>query len=273
MYCVSCRMLARSARKVALPRSSSDACSARLAVETTDRLQQRQHALAVGLPQGNKPRAGGNPVRRQRVQESVHGGRERNRMRGADDGRPRPDRRWRRRSRRPSRSSPSQFHAARAISMNARPCADVSSWRSREGTKAAASSAMLPQARIVARRRGPVRVRKKYAVAKSAALARASRQANRARMRRQRYRRLPPPIRCRWNRKTRRPERTATARSSAGTAPPPRLHVMPPRSSARRRLTCGHEHGNGRDGGHDRNARHGDGGHGDDRGHVDGRDE
>src|SRR6266404_2425741 len=35
VYCVSCRMLARSARKVALPRSSSDACNARLAVEAT----------------------------------------------------------------------------------------------------------------------------------------------------------------------------------------------------------------------------------------------
>ena len=35
MYCVSCRMPARSARKLALPRSSSEACSARLAVATT----------------------------------------------------------------------------------------------------------------------------------------------------------------------------------------------------------------------------------------------
>src|SRR3954468_833491 len=40
------------------------------------------------------------------------------------------------------RSSPSQFQAARAISAKARPCAEVSSWRSREGTKAAASSAI-----------------------------------------------------------------------------------------------------------------------------------
>jgi hypothetical protein len=35
VYCVSCRMLARSARKVALPKSSSDAFRARFAVETT----------------------------------------------------------------------------------------------------------------------------------------------------------------------------------------------------------------------------------------------
>src|ERR1700692_2160936 len=35
VYCVSCRMPARSARKVALPRSSSDAFRARFAVETT----------------------------------------------------------------------------------------------------------------------------------------------------------------------------------------------------------------------------------------------
>src|SRR5260370_4051300 len=40
------------------------------------------------------------------------------------------------------RSSPSQFHAARAMSISARPCAEVSSWRSREGAKAEASSAM-----------------------------------------------------------------------------------------------------------------------------------
>src|SRR5438876_4825915 len=35
VYCVSCRMLARSARKVALPRSLSDASSARFAVART----------------------------------------------------------------------------------------------------------------------------------------------------------------------------------------------------------------------------------------------
>src|ERR1700751_3966276 len=35
VYCVSCRRLARSARKVELPRSSSEASSARLPVETT----------------------------------------------------------------------------------------------------------------------------------------------------------------------------------------------------------------------------------------------
>src|SRR5665213_307023 len=39
-------------------------------------------------------------------------------------------------------SRPAPFHAARAISMKARPCVEVSSWRSREGTKAAASSAI-----------------------------------------------------------------------------------------------------------------------------------
>src|SRR5258708_2555493 len=35
VYCVSCRMPARSARKVALPSSSSDAFSARFVVEAT----------------------------------------------------------------------------------------------------------------------------------------------------------------------------------------------------------------------------------------------
>src|SRR5258705_11170868 len=35
VYCVSCRMPARSARKVELPRASSDSCNARLAVEAT----------------------------------------------------------------------------------------------------------------------------------------------------------------------------------------------------------------------------------------------
>src|SRR5258708_25166786 len=40
--------------------------------------------LAIGLSQRNEPRAGGYPVRRQRVKESMHRRRERNRMRGAD---------------------------------------------------------------------------------------------------------------------------------------------------------------------------------------------
>ena len=43
-------------------------------------------------------------------------------------------------------SSPSQAQAERAISMKARPCVVVSSWRSREGTKAAASSAISRKA-------------------------------------------------------------------------------------------------------------------------------
>ncbi len=115
---------------------------------------------------------------------------------------------------------------------------------------------------------------------------RASMPASPATRRHRRCRRLPPPIRCRWNRRTRRPEKPATARSSAGTAPPPRSRSWrfdqgsaapdpgfwrpPPHAAAGgRRLTCGHEHGNGRDHGHadgrDRNARHGDGGHDDDR--------
>ncbi len=48
------------------------------------RFKQGQHTLAIGLPQGNEPRAGGYPVRRQRVKEGMHRRRERNRMRGAD---------------------------------------------------------------------------------------------------------------------------------------------------------------------------------------------
>src|SRR5439155_26557527 len=43
-------------------------------------------------------------------------------------------------------SSPSQAQAERAISMKARPCVEVSSWRSREGTNAAASSAISRKA-------------------------------------------------------------------------------------------------------------------------------
>ena len=44
-----------------------------------------ENTLAVGLPERDQPRAGGNPVRHQRMQEGMHRRRKRNGMRGADE--------------------------------------------------------------------------------------------------------------------------------------------------------------------------------------------
>src|ERR1700738_1908178 len=52
VYCVSCRMLARSARNVALPRSSRDASSARLAVATTTGSGGARNRWASVCPSG-----------------------------------------------------------------------------------------------------------------------------------------------------------------------------------------------------------------------------
>ena len=52
VYCVSCRMLARSARKVALPRWSSDASSARFAVATTAGSNQASTRWLSVCPKG-----------------------------------------------------------------------------------------------------------------------------------------------------------------------------------------------------------------------------
>src|SRR4051812_25769859 len=48
-------------------------------------LQRRQHALAVALAEGNEPRSGGNPVRGERVEEGMHGRRQRHRMQRAHE--------------------------------------------------------------------------------------------------------------------------------------------------------------------------------------------
>ena len=53
------------------------------------------------------------------------------------------------------------------MSMKARPCVVVSSWRSREGTKAAASSAISRKRGIVPRGCGAMRLRQKHARRKS----------------------------------------------------------------------------------------------------------
>ena len=62
------------------------------------------------------------------------------------------------------------------MSMKARPCAEVSSWRSREGTKAAASSAISLKAASSSRRRGAMGMGQKHAVAKAAAVGQHRRQ-------------------------------------------------------------------------------------------------
>ena len=85
VYWVSWRALARSARKAAEPMSSSLAASARCAVCGDDRLQRRQHALAVGLAERDQPHAGGDPIGGDRLQERGERRFERNAMAGGGD--------------------------------------------------------------------------------------------------------------------------------------------------------------------------------------------
>ena len=94
--------------------------------------------------------------------------------------------------------------------------------RGHEGGRELGDLAQAPHRRATPRRdaHAPETRRRKIP-----ARPRASRPASPATTPRRRYRRPPPPIRCRWNRRTRRPETTATARSSAGTAPPPRFVI------------------------------------------------
>src|SRR6266705_1072687 len=141
VYCVSCRMLARSVRKVALPRSSSDASSARFAVETTNGSSKASTRWLSVCPKGISRAPAEIQFEVSACRKACMVGASgiacaaltRPTATGYTIAPPHQE---------IIRSSPSQFHAARAISMNARPCADVSSWRSRDGTKAAASSAM-----------------------------------------------------------------------------------------------------------------------------------
>src|ERR1700761_3308879 len=49
-----------------------------------DSFKLRQEALAVGLPQWDETRAGRDPVRHDRMEEGMNGGRERNRVRRSD---------------------------------------------------------------------------------------------------------------------------------------------------------------------------------------------
>jgi hypothetical protein len=79
-YWVSCRMLARSARKVALPTPSSPAESSRTAVACTTGSRAGKHALPVGLLEWNEAHAGGDRVDGQFVKVGVQHPRRRNPM-------------------------------------------------------------------------------------------------------------------------------------------------------------------------------------------------
>ena len=62
VYCVSCFMLAMSARNAAPPTSSSLVASARSVGRRCDRLERGEQALAFRLPQGNEPHAGRDQI-------------------------------------------------------------------------------------------------------------------------------------------------------------------------------------------------------------------
>ena len=163
---------------------------------------------------------------------------------------------------------------SRAISMKARPCVVVSSWRSREGTKAAASSAISRNRGLILRGCGAMRLRQKHGVAKAGAVAEHRGQPVAQRCGVRDVARLHRPFDAagigeRADRKGRR---------QPGHQPVQRRRLIRIHSAARvggRGLTCGHEHGSDR-GGDDRgrNVRRGDGAHyGGDRDHRGGRDD
>ena len=135
----------------------------------------------------------------------------------------------------------------------------------------------VPQRGIVARRSGPMRVRQKHAVAKSRTHPPASRQPVPQGWRIDDIAGLHRPFDAagigeRTDRKGRRQpgHQPVQRRGSSPSSRPTGAGCVvrsdcrrPPRAAAGR-LIYGHEHGNGRGDGRDRNARHGDG-HGDDR--------
>jgi len=220
VYCVSCRMLARSARNVALPRSSSVAVKARFPVSATSgssiastrwlSVCPRESAARPMISSSTSPRGRTHAwwVRADAV-------------RGADQtDRDRID----------DCTVAMRNHLIETFAI---PCPardlderaslrEVSSWRSREGTKAAASSAISrkPRRQRMTPRGAHARETRRR---KIPAHPSASRPASPVSLPHRGYRRPPPPTRCRWNRRRRRPETTATARSSADKAPPPRF--------------------------------------------------
>ena len=113
MYCVSCRMLARSARNAAPPTSSSGVASARARRRRDDRLERREHALAVGLAERNEPHAGRNQICGDGVQIGVQRRLKRDAVARRPRRRPRPDRR-------PARPRPPQAGRARRKASRAR---------------------------------------------------------------------------------------------------------------------------------------------------------
>ncbi len=93
MYCVSCRALARSARKAAEPMSSSLAASARCAVAATTGSSAASTRWPSRLAERDQPHAGGDPVGGDRLQiggerrlerDAVAGGGDRHRDRIGD---------------------------------------------------------------------------------------------------------------------------------------------------------------------------------------------
>ncbi len=71
VYCVSCRSDARSERKAQPPRSSRPAVSANAASVLDSRQKRRDHALAVGLADDAEPHGGRDEVRDEGEKESL----------------------------------------------------------------------------------------------------------------------------------------------------------------------------------------------------------
>ena len=131
-----------------------------------DRLKLRQQALAVGLSERNKARAGRYPVRRHRVKKRVDGRRERYVMRGAD------------KANRDRIDNGSFARCDQPIQRPGIPCGSRDldkrpALRRRfemalaRGHKSGSKLSGFRKQRVIASRRGPVRMRQKDRIANS----------------------------------------------------------------------------------------------------------
>ena len=218
MYWVSCSMLARSARNAAPPTSIERRRERARGGCGNDRLERREQALAVGLAERNEPHAGRNQVGRDGMQIGVQRGLERDavaRRRDADRDRigDRPV---------PGRRQP--------VERRARPGG------ARRLDEGAALRGRLQMALLRGReRRRKLGHRRAAPCRRPSSIARCACTKNTASQKpppspittaSQRFKRRGildvagsrPPIRCRSNRRTRRPDRPATATPSGGRA-------------------------------------------------------
>ena len=169
------------------------------------------------MAERNEPHAGGNPVRHHGGQESMQRRRQRDAVTGAGDAD---------RDRIGDRTVPKlrAMHRARHRAMPLRDIDKGAAQRRRfkmalaRRHKGGCKFGELSKTGVVSLGDGAVGVGEEDTVAQTRAQRSAWIRSSRAKSRRCRYRRPRPPIRCRSKKQTRRPDRPAKARSSAGRA-------------------------------------------------------